>query len=70
LQDHDALSAFCSSSLGHEVQPQELAISGRNWGDVELNASSLVYKVEDKVMFELPLPEVSQAQQTKVGYVI
>jgi hypothetical protein len=26
-----------------------------------------VYKVDSKVMFELPLPEVSQAQQTKVG---
>jgi hypothetical protein len=67
LQDHDTLAPFCSSSLGHDLQPQELAIAGRNWGDVELNASSLVYKVDSKVMFELPLPEVSQAQQTKVG---
>jgi hypothetical protein len=67
LQDLDALTAFCRDSLGHELQPQDLAIAGRNWGDVELNASSLLYKVDNKVMFELPLPEVSQAQQTKVG---
>eukprot|EP00882_Tetradesmus_deserticola_P011967 GHRQ01012666.1.p1 GENE.GHRQ01012666.1~~GHRQ01012666.1.p1 ORF type:complete len:645 (+),score=367.82 GHRQ01012666.1:668-2602(+) len=65
LQDLEPLSLLCRDSLGQEVKAQELAISGRNWGDVELNASSLVYRVDGKVMFELPLPEVSQAQQTK-----
>lgn len=67
MQDLDALSALCKDSLKQAIKPQELAIFGRNWGEVELNASSLVYSVDSKVMFELPLPEVSQAQQTKVG---
>ncbi|WIA31627.1 hypothetical protein OEZ86_002510 [Tetradesmus obliquus] len=64
-KDLDALSALCKDSLKQAIKPQELAIFGRNWGEVELNASSLVYSVDSKVMFELPLPEVSQAQQTK-----
>lgn len=66
LQDHDSLANFCRDNLGNELQAQELAITGRNWGNVDLNGSSLVYKVDNKVMFEVPLPDVSQAQQTKV----
>jgi hypothetical protein len=41
--------------------------AGRNWGDVEINSSSLMYRVDNKALFEVPLPDVSQAQQTKVG---
>lgn len=67
LQDKEALSRFCQESLDQELSSQELAVSGRNWGAVGLNGSSLMYKVDDKVMFEVPLPDVSQAQQTKVG---
>ncbi|KAF8070915.1 TPS5 [Scenedesmus sp. PABB004] len=64
-KDHDALAAFCRDALGTELVAQERAIGGRNWGGVELNASSLAYRVDGKVMFEVPLPDVSQAQQTK-----
>jgi hypothetical protein len=66
LQDYEGLAAYCEQNL-QALQPQELATWGRNWGDVELNASSLLFKVDNKVMFEVPLPEVGQAQQTKVG---
>jgi hypothetical protein len=40
--------------------------AGRNWGDVTINSSSLLYRVEGKTLLEVPLPDVSQAQQTKV----
>lgn len=45
------------------------ACPGRNWGDVEINSSSLLYRVDNKALFEVPLPDVSQAQQTKVEYI-
>jgi hypothetical protein len=41
--------------------------AGRNWGDVDINSSSLLYRVDNKALFEVPLPDVSQAQQTKVS---
>jgi len=66
LQDFAALDSYCRDTLGQELNNQELSISGRTWGAVELNNSSLVYRVDGKVMFEVPLPEVSQAQQAKV----
>lgn len=40
--------------------------AGRNWGDVDINSSSLLYRVDNKAFFEVPLPDVAQAQQTKV----
>lgn len=67
LQDKEQLATFCLGSLGQDLVTQELAVSGRNWGSIALIGSSLMYKVDDKVMLEVPLPDVSQAQQTKVG---
>eukprot|EP00879_Flechtneria_rotunda_P026994 GHRR01028848.1.p1 GENE.GHRR01028848.1~~GHRR01028848.1.p1 ORF type:complete len:661 (+),score=230.98 GHRR01028848.1:215-2197(+) len=64
-KDHDGLASLCHTSLGKDIIAQDLAVAGRNWGAVELNGSSLMYKVDNKVMFEVPLPDVSQAQQTK-----
>lgn len=43
-----------------------MSTSGRNWGGVSVNGSSLMFHVDGKVAFEIPLPDVSQAQVTKV----
>lgn len=64
-KDKDPVSSFCSSTLGQQLNTQELAIAGRNWGDVSIDGSSLLYTVDNKALFEVPLPDVSQAQQTK-----
>jgi len=64
-KDLEALSEFCRTQLGQEINVQELSTTGRNWGRVALNGSSLMFLVDNKVMFEVPLPDVSQAQQAK-----
>jgi hypothetical protein len=61
------LSDFCRTQLEQDITIQELSTTGRNWGRVALNGSSLMFLVDNKVMFEVPLPDVSQAQQAKVG---
>jgi hypothetical protein len=63
-------ACYCVCSYALSCCPCVLRLlcchAGRNWGDVEINSSSLLYRVDQKVLFEVPLPEVSQAQQTKV----
>lgn len=47
------------------MQEQSLATNGRNWGAVAINGSSLMFLVDGKVAFEVPLPDVCAAQQQK-----
>lgn len=37
-----------------------MSTSGRNWGAVALNGKSLMFMVDGKVAFEVPLPDVAQ----------
>lgn len=42
-----------------------MSTSGRNWGAVVVNGTSLMFSVEGQPAFEVPIPEVSQAQSGK-----
>lgn len=64
-KDYEQLKAFCYDTYGIDLQEQVMSTSGRNWGSVAINGSSLMFLVDDKVAFEVPLPDVSQAQQSK-----
>jgi hypothetical protein len=42
------------------LQELSLSTSGRNWGGVAINGKSLMFMVDGKVAFEVPLPDVAQ----------
>jgi Structure-specific recognition protein (SSRP1) len=47
------------------VQEQALSTVGRNWGNLSVNGSSLMFLVADKLGFEVPLRDVSQVVESK-----
>ncbi|KAG5226883.1 FACT complex [Salix suchowensis] len=48
----------------HGITPEEkqLSVSGRNWGEVDLNGNMLTFLVGSKQAFEVSLADVSQTQ--------
>ena len=42
-----------------------MSLNGRNWGKVDINGQTLSFIVDKKPAFEVPLPEVVQAQSGK-----
>lgn len=46
-------------------QEQEVAISGRNWGNATIEQGTLVFRVGTKPAFRVPLQDVGQVQQGK-----
>ncbi|XP_050224067.1 FACT complex subunit SSRP1 [Mercurialis annua] len=61
-QDHANLSNFFQSNCGITLEEKQLSISGRNWGDIDLNGNMLTYLVGSKQAFEVSLADVSQTQ--------
>ncbi|XP_011009449.1 PREDICTED: FACT complex subunit SSRP1-like [Populus euphratica] len=60
-QDLPTLTNFFQS---HGITPEEkqLSVSGRNWGEVDLNGNMLTFLVGSKQAFEVSLADVSQTQ--------
>ncbi|KAJ7000859.1 FACT complex subunit SSRP1 [Populus alba x Populus x berolinensis] len=60
-QDLSTLTNFFQS---HGITPEEkqLSVSGRNWGEVDLNGNMLTFLVGSKQAFEVSLADVSQTQ--------
>ncbi|EOA23621.1 hypothetical protein CARUB_v10016819mg [Capsella rubella] len=61
-QDVASLTSFFQSSYGKTPQEKQLSISGRNWGEVDLNGNTLTFSVGSKQAFEVSLADVSQTQ--------
>ncbi|KAJ7554225.1 hypothetical protein O6H91_06G131900 [Diphasiastrum complanatum] len=61
-QDISNLNNFLSSNLGLTPEDRPLAISGRNWGDAELEGNILSFMVGGKQAFEISVADVSQTQ--------
>ncbi|CAI5964383.1 unnamed protein product, partial [Closterium sp. NIES-64] len=60
--DVDSLSPFLTSTLGFAPRKSELATSGRNWGDAEIEGTMLGFQVGGKQAFEISIADVSQTQ--------
>ncbi|KAK2377187.1 FACT complex subunit SSRP1 [Trifolium repens] len=62
FRDQDVLSLtnFFQNTFGIAVKEKQLSVSGRNWGDVDLNGNMLAFMVGSKQAFEVPLADVSQ----------
>lgn len=61
-QDVSTLSSFMSTSLGVVPEDKPLSVSGRNWGQADLDGNMLSFEVGGKQAFELSLADVSQTQ--------
>lgn len=42
-----------------------MCLSGRNWGGLEIDGKTVTFKVDGKPVFDIPLPEVTGANQSK-----
>ncbi|KAL1338080.1 hypothetical protein AAHE18_10G185100 [Arachis hypogaea] len=61
-QDVSNLTNFFQNTCGIAVEEKQLSVSGRNWGEVDLNGNMLAFMVGSKQAFEVSLADVSQTQ--------
>ncbi|KAH0690361.1 hypothetical protein KY290_018602 [Solanum tuberosum] len=61
-KDVASLTTYFQSSCGISPEEKQLSISGKNWGEVDLNANMLAFLVGNKQTFEISLADISQTQ--------
>ncbi|KAF5735523.1 High mobility group isoform 1 [Tripterygium wilfordii] len=61
-QDVTSLTTFFQNTCGITPEEKQLSVSGRNWGEVDLNGNMLTFMVGQKQAFEVSLADVSQTQ--------
>ncbi|XP_054800044.1 FACT complex subunit SSRP1 [Prosopis cineraria] len=61
-QDVASLTSFFQNTCGITPEEKQLSVSGRNWGEVDLNGNMLTFMVGSKQAFEVSLADVSQTQ--------
>jgi structure-specific recognition protein 1 len=61
-QDVSNLTNFMTNTIGLTPDDKQLSVSGRNWGEVDLDGNMLSFLVGAKQAFEVSLADVSQAQ--------
>ncbi|EOY03380.1 hypothetical protein QUC31_017753 [Theobroma cacao] len=61
-QDVASLTNFFQNNCGITPEEKQLSVSGRNWGEVDLNENMLTFLTGSKQAFEVSLADVSQTQ--------
>ncbi|KAL2523409.1 FACT complex subunit SSRP1 [Forsythia ovata] len=61
-QDVASLTTFFQTSCGIAPEEKQLSLSGKNWGEVDLNGNMLAFLVGSKQAFEISLADVAQTQ--------
>ncbi|XP_065879503.1 FACT complex subunit SSRP1-like [Euphorbia lathyris] len=61
-QDLPNMTNFFQSNCGIAIEEKQLSVTGRNWGEIELNGNMLTFMTGAKQVFEVSLAEVSQTQ--------
>ncbi|KAI4351361.1 hypothetical protein L6164_005734 [Bauhinia variegata] len=61
-QDLATLTTFFQNTCGITPEEKQLSVSGRNWGEIDLNGNMLTFSVGSKQAFEVSLADVSQTQ--------
>ncbi|KAI3846537.1 hypothetical protein MKX03_008219 [Papaver bracteatum] len=61
-QDVSSLTTYIQTNIGVIPAEKQLSVSGRNWGEVDLNGNMLTFVVGSKHGFEVSLADVSQTQ--------
>ncbi|KAI3520826.1 hypothetical protein L1887_10278 [Cichorium endivia] len=61
-QDVSSLTNFFQNSCGIAPEEKQLSVSGKNWGELDINGNMLSFLVGSKQAFEVSLADVSQTQ--------
>ncbi|KAL3629335.1 hypothetical protein CASFOL_026557 [Castilleja foliolosa] len=61
-QDVASLNTFFHLKFGTAPEEKQLSISGKNWGEVDLNGNTLTFLVGGKQAFEISLADFAQTQ--------
>ncbi|XAR51771.1 hypothetical protein NMG60_11006503 [Bertholletia excelsa] len=61
-QDVATLTNYFQNTCGLTTEEKQLSVSGKNWGEVDLNGNMLTFMVGSKQAFEVSLADVSQTQ--------
>lgn len=61
-QDVSSLTNFFQHSCGITPEEKQLSVSGKNWGELDINGNMLSFLVGSKQAFEVSLADVSQTQ--------
>eukprot|EP01026_Neomeris_dumetosa_P064606 TRINITY_DN61622_c0_g1_i2.p1 TRINITY_DN61622_c0_g1~~TRINITY_DN61622_c0_g1_i2.p1 ORF type:complete len:665 (-),score=123.05 TRINITY_DN61622_c0_g1_i2:170-2164(-) len=64
-KDIVGIKEFCQEQFGKELLEEEQSVLGKNWGNIQIRGSSLIFVVDGKSSFEIPLTDVSMAHQVK-----
>ncbi|PKA51068.1 FACT complex subunit SSRP1 [Apostasia shenzhenica] len=59
-QDVSNLTNFIEKTFGVKAEEKQLSVSGRNWGEVDINGNMLTFLVDSKQAFEVSLADVAQ----------
>jgi structure-specific recognition protein 1 len=58
--DFNKIQAFFNTHWHKEMEKEEHSIKGWNYGSADIEGQTLVFRVDDKLAFEIPLSNVSQ----------
>ncbi|KAF9350197.1 FACT complex subunit [Mortierella sp. AD094] len=62
--DFEKLKDIIKTNYGLQLESKEMSVRGWNWGETDFSNSNLVFSVQNKDMFEIPLNEVTNTSLT------
>ncbi|GJJ73220.1 structure-specific recognition protein 1 [Entomortierella parvispora] len=62
--DYDKLKEIIKTNYGLTLETKELSVKGWNWGKTDFMNNHLLFNVQNKEMFEIPLKEVTNTSLT------
>ncbi|KAG0255749.1 FACT complex subunit [Linnemannia exigua] len=62
--DFEKLKDIIKTNYGLQLETKEMSVKGWNWGETDFSNGNLVFSVQNKEMFEIPLNEVTNTSLT------
>ncbi|KAG0255512.1 FACT complex subunit [Mortierella polycephala] len=63
-EDYEKLKDIIKTNYGLQLETKEMSVKGWNWGETDFSSGNLMFSVQDKDMFEIPLNEVTNTSLT------
>ncbi|KAF9189484.1 FACT complex subunit [Haplosporangium sp. Z 767] len=63
-EDYEKLKDIIKTNYGLQLETKEMSVKGWNWGETDFSSGNLIFSVQDKDMFEIPLNEVTNTSLT------
>ena len=69
-QDKETVKTFCKATFDQELEESKISYKGWNWGEANIESTSLCFRVGADVAFDVPLNDITQATAQKNEAVI